>query len=250
LRMGRKGGTKHLKRLPAPAFWPIHVKEFKWATKPNPGPHVTSRSIPLSLVLREILRYGKTRRESKMILSKRAVKVDGKIRRDGKYPVGLMDVVEVPDAKSVFRMVPFPSKGLSLLKITKDEAGFKLCIIDDRVSIDGGRIQLSLSDGRNIILPQQVTSTGESYNTGDTLQIGIPSQKIMSHIKFAEGKYGLAVAGRNIGKHGRIVGIEKASATRRATVKIQDVQGRTFQTVTDYVYAVGDEKPIIRLPEG
>ncbi|MEM4476331.1 MAG: 30S ribosomal protein S4e, partial [Desulfurococcaceae archaeon] len=37
--MGSMGGSKHLKALAAPAFWPILRKEYKWAVKPSPGPH-------------------------------------------------------------------------------------------------------------------------------------------------------------------------------------------------------------------
>ncbi|MEM2941964.1 MAG: 30S ribosomal protein S4e [Candidatus Bathyarchaeia archaeon] len=245
--MGGKGGSKHLKRLPAPTFWPIHVKESSWVTKPRPGPHSVTRSIPLSIVLRDILHYAKTSREAKMIIAKGAVKVDGRVRRDSKYPVGLMDVLEIPEARSTFRMVPFPRKGLSLLKITKDEGGFKLCLIQDRKYVGKDRIQLNLSDGRNITLSQEEASRGAAYAVRDTVQIGIPSQKILGHIRFTEGKYGLVVAGRNVGRHGRILEISKAAASL-GTVTIQDAQGGTFRTVSEYVYAVGDERPIIKLP--
>jgi len=247
--MGKKGGSRHLKRLPAPSFWPIQVKRFNWAIKPRPGPHPNARSIPLSIVLRDILHYAKTTKEAKMTISKRAVKVDGKTRSDHKYPVGLMDVLEIPDAKSVFRMIPFPGKGLSLLKITKDEGGFKLCRVDNKFSIGSGRIQLGLSDGRNITIGQDAAATVSSYNTRDTVQLDIPNQKIIGHFNFAEGKYGLVVAGRNIGRHGKIMGIEKAATSKLAKVTIQDAKGETFLTVSDYVYAIGDDKPVIKLPE-
>ena len=183
-----------------------------------------------------------------MILAKGTVKVDGRIRRDSKYPVGLMDVLEIPDAKSTFRMVPFPAKGLSLLKTTKDESGFKLCLIEDKRSLNTGRVQLNLSDGRNIALGEETTSTGGTYAVRDTVQVAVPNQKILGHIKFEEGKYGLVVAGRNIGRHGKILEISKAAASSLGTVTIQDAQGETFRTVSEYVYAIGDDKPIIKLP--
>jgi small subunit ribosomal protein S4e len=247
--MGKKGGSRHIKRLSAPTFWPIHVKQSTWTTKPKPGPHPWTRAIPLSVILRDILHHAKTRKEAKVTLARGGVKVDGRIRRDDKYPVGLMDVVEIPDAKSFYRMVPFPAKGLSLLKITKDEGGFKLCLIDDKIPLSGGRTQLNFSDGRNIALSQAGALVGDSYATRDTIQLGIPSQKILGHIKFVEGNYGLVVAGRNIGRHGKIVGIEKAKTSKLAKVTIQGARGQTFQTVANYVYAVGDDKPTIRLPE-
>ena len=50
--MTKKGGSKHLKRLPAPVNWPIHRKEFRWVVKSRPGPHPLDRSLPLLLVVR------------------------------------------------------------------------------------------------------------------------------------------------------------------------------------------------------
>jgi small subunit ribosomal protein S4e len=247
--MGGKGGSRHLKRLPSPSFWPIHVKEFKWVTKPKAGPHSIKIAIPLSVVLREILGYAKTRREAKMIVSKGIVAVDGKARRDHKYPIGLMDVLEITDSKSTYRMVPFKSKGLSLLKITKDEGKFKLCQIYDKVFLKDGGIQINFNDGRNAVLSKDSATSVDAYNTRDTIKMEIPTQKILGHFKFSEGKYGLAVAGRNIGRHGKIVAIERATASKRATVSIQDQKGQTFRTVADYVFAIGDDAPEIKLPE-
>lgn len=247
--MGGKGGSRHLKRLPSPSFWPIHVKESKWVTKPKAGPHSIKKAIPLSVVLREILGYAKTSREVKLIVSKGIVMVDGKVRRDHKYPIGLMDVLEITDAKSTFRMVPFKSKGLSLLKITKDEGKFKLCQINNKVFLNDGGIQISFNDGRNLVLSKDSALSVDAYDTRDTIKLEIPEQKILGHFKFTEGKYGLAVAGRNIGRHGKIVGIERATASKRATVSIQDQKGQTFRTVADYVFAIGDDEPEIKLPE-
>ncbi|MGQ9543456.1 MAG: 30S ribosomal protein S4e [Candidatus Bathyarchaeia archaeon] len=245
--MAKKGGSRHLKRLPAPSFWPIHVKEYKWAPKPSPGPHPAGESIPLKIVLRDILKYVKTAREAKRVISMGAVKVDGKVRRDENYPAGLMDIIEVPDAKSTYRILPYPGRGLSLVKVTKDEGGVKLCRIENKRILKGGRLQLNLSDGRNIMLEGDPTSITK-YSTGDTVQISIPEQKILSHIEFGEGKYSLITAGRNIGRHGRIVKVEKAE--RQNIVTIQDSQGQTYKTIADYVYIIGGDQPLIRLPEG
>ncbi|MEM2840378.1 MAG: 30S ribosomal protein S4e [Candidatus Bathyarchaeia archaeon] len=243
--MAGKGGSRHLKRLPSPPFWPIHVKEFKWAPKPSPGPHLAEMSIPLKIVLREMLKYAKTSREARRIISKGAVKVDGKIRRDENYPVGLMDIIEVPDARSTYRLIPYPSRGLSLMKVTKDEGGYKICRIEKKTLLRGGRLQLNLSDGRNIIIDGEAKTA--DYRTGDTLQLSIPEQKILSHIRFDEGRYCLITAGRNMGRHGKIVNIEETEKSKIVTV--QDSQGQTYKTIAEYVYVIGEDQPLIKLPE-
>ena len=246
--MGKKGGSRHLKRNPSPAFWPIHVKEFQWITKPSPGPHPIEESLPLALVLREMLHYAKTAREARRILSEGKVKVDGKVRKDRKFPLGLMDVVEIPDAKLTFRVTPFPGKGLLLADIPSAEKSFKLCRIEDKTYVNGGNIQLNLHDGRNILLKiNDISKPKEDvYKTRDTLQITVPKQEILNHLAFRENSYVLATAGRNIGKLGRIIKIEESRFEKPTIVTIKDDGGNTFQTIADYVFIVGEKKPLLK----
>ncbi len=247
--MGKKGGPRHLKRKPAPAFWPIHVKEFQWVTKPIPGPHPMEESLPLTLVLREILHYAKTNREAEKILAEGKVKVDGKVRREKKFPIGLMDMVEIPDAKLTFRVIPFPGKGLFLVKIPSAEKSFKLCQIEDKTYVNGGNIQLNLHDGRNLLLKLNDPKNPKEdvYKTRDTLQITVPNQQIIGHLTFKEKSYVLITAGRNIGKSGKIIKIEESRFENPSIVTIEDDKGNIFQTVANYVFVVGDEKPLIKL---
>lgn len=58
------------------------------APRPSTGPHKLRECLPLSLVLRNRLRYSLTRRETLMIVMRRSVKVDGKVRTDLNYPAG------------------------------------------------------------------------------------------------------------------------------------------------------------------
>jgi small subunit ribosomal protein S4e len=249
--MGKKGGASHLKRMPAPAFWPIHPKEFQWAPKPNPGPHPANLCLPLAVVLRDSLGYAKSSREARVILADGRVKVDGKTRRDRKYPAGLMDVIDLPDANEAYRVVPVKGKGLAPVRITKEEAKFKLCRIEAKSTLRKGQVQLNLHDGRNLLIrvADAKNAAEDVYKVHDTLRLGIPTQKILTHLKFAEGNYAVVTAGRNIGRHGKIAKIVQATATRPATVAIQDPTGETFETVADYVFVVGEDKPVLRIEE-
>ena len=64
------GSRKHLKRYKAPENWPIHPKEYKWTVKTNPGPHPLDGSIPLLIIVRDILKVADTAREAKIIINK------------------------------------------------------------------------------------------------------------------------------------------------------------------------------------
>ena len=250
--MGKKGGSKHLKREKASRSWLIHPKEFQWATKPTPGPHPQRDCLPLSVLLRDILGLAKNARESKIILAQKRVLVDGKVRRDHKFPAGLMDVIELPDADMTYRILPAVGKGLTALRISKDEGKAKLCRIEDKSTIKKGAMQLNLHDGRNIIISVQDARNPreDTYKTRDTLRISMPDQKILEHLRFSEGAYAIVTSGRNIGRHGKILKIERSTAARRAAALIEDPSGERFETIADYVFVIGEQKPIIKIEGG
>lgn len=250
--MGKKGGKKHLKREKAPPSWQIHPKEFQWAVKPRAGAHPLSDCLTLSSLLRDVLGYAKNIRESQVILAQNRVSVDGKIRRDHKYPTGMMDVIELPDANMTYRIIPASGKGLTALRIPKDETKTKLCRIEGKTSLKKGHVQLNLHDGRSLVVPVQDARNPkeDTYKTRDTLKISIPAQKILGHLKFAEGAYAIVTSGRNLGRHGRILKIEPSTAARTATALIEDPSGNRFETIADYLFVVGEEKPIIKIEGG
>lgn len=202
--------------------------------------------------MRDVLGYAKNTRESKIILAQNRVSVDGKIRHDHKFPAGLMDVVELPDANASYRVLPAIGKGLTALRIPKDEVKSKLCRIEDKTTLRKGRVQLNLHDGRSIVMPFQDPGSPRegTYNTRDTLRISIPDQKILGHLKFAEGAYAIVTSGRNLGRHGKIMKLEPSTAARTATALMEDPSGNRFETIADYLFVVGEEKPSIKIEGG
>jgi len=249
--MGKKGGSLHLKREASPKFWPIHRKEFTWAVKPRPGPHPINRCIPLVLIVREILGLAKTRKEARKIISQGKILVDGKVRRDDRFPAGLMDVISIPDLDAHYRILP-SEKGLTLHSIDKKEAGFKLCRIENKTTVRGGHIQLNLHDGRNILIRVEDPTSPEEdkYRTLDTLMISIPDQEIMEYFRMEKGMSAILIDGKNIGKYGMISSIEEQPnrKRRRLLVNIEDESGRIYQSILDYAFVIGDETPRISLP--
>ncbi|MCJ7793951.1 30S ribosomal protein S4e [Candidatus Bathyarchaeota archaeon] len=249
--MGKKGKTARLKRKPAPRFWPIHRKELPWIVKPSSGPHSLQNCLPLTLVLRDILGVAQTRREAKMILAQGKVQVDGKVRRKDDFPVGLMDVISLPDMNKYYRVMP-SHKGLVLSPISKDEASFKLVRVEDKSTVKNG-VQIALHDGSNMLVkvadpknPQEVI-----YETFDILKITYPEKQVALTLKTKEGNLAVITGGKNMGKQGKIVEIEKTEAKKRrqALVVIEDAQGARYQTILDFIFSIGENEPLIGLPE-
>lgn len=250
--MGRMGGRRHFKREAAPGFWPIHRKKFTWTIKPDPGPHPINRCIPLGIIVRDMLGFAKTMREAKKILAQGKILVDGRIRRNEHFPTGLMDVISIPEINTNYRILPWED-GLVLHEIDEEEAKYKICRIENKVTVNGGYVQLNLHDGRNILIRDlsSDTSAGSIYHTLDTLKIGLLNQEILEHLRLDIGKIGLIVDGKNAGKNGIIKAIEevRGQKRRRNLVTIEDTKGEIFQTILDYVFVIGEEKPVISLPK-
>ena len=245
--MGRRGKTGRLKRNPAPSFWPIRRKEFTWVAKPSSGPHSLENCFPLTLVLRDILGVAKTKKEAGRILSEGKVVVDGKTRRKADFPVGLMDIVSISDMNKFFRLIP-SHKGLVLSTVNRKEADFKLCRVEDKTTVPNG-VQIALHDGSNILIkvadpknPQEVV-----YETFDVLKLSLPDKQVLDCIKTKEGNLAVITGGKNIGKQGKIVEIEKTEAKKRrnALVVIEDEKGNRYQTILDFVFTIGGTKPLI-----
>jgi small subunit ribosomal protein S4e len=250
--LGKKGRSTGLKRKPAPRFWPIHRKEYVWVVKPSSGPHSGEKCIPLAIILREILGLAKTRKECKAIVSQGKIYVDGKVRREDDFPAGLMDVISIPELDKHFRILP-SKKGLILHPISKEEASFKLCRIEDKTITEKGHVQLNLHDGLNVMVKvaDPKNPREDVYKTLDTLKISIPERQILEHVKMKENDFAMITGGKNIGKHGRIVSIESAEGKKRrnALVIIEDEKGNRYQTILNFVFAIGEKQPLISLPE-
>lgn len=228
----------HLKRFSAPGTWKIERKTKKWAIHPSPGPHPVERSLPLAIIIRDYLGYADNIREAKKIIYARKVLVDGKARRDYKFPCGLMDVISIPDTEEYYRVLIDSRGHFRLVKITSEEAKWKLCRIENKTTLKGGITQLNMHDSRNILVEN------DEYKTGDTLKIGIPEQEIMEKIPFEKGSFALITGGMHTGE---IAEIEEIIVTRSPMPNIVKLKG--FSTIKPYVFPIGKEKPIIELPK-
>ena len=250
--MGRKGGSTGLKRKPAPKFWPIHRKEFTWVVKPSPGPHVGNNCLPITVLLRDYLGFAKTRKEARTIVSQGRICVDGQVRRDDAFPVGLADVVSVPDIERNFRMLP-SAKGLVLQPIDGEEAKFKLCRIEDKLTAKNGNVQLNLHDGSNMFIKvaDAKNRQEDTFETLDTVKIALSEKRIVESIKMKQKNYAIITGGKNIGKHGNIVQIEETSGKKRRNTlaTIEDKKGDRYQTTLNFIFALGETRPLISLPE-
>jgi len=231
--------SNDMKRLTAPRSWPVPRKTKSWIAKPSPGPHGVEGSMPLVVVLRDMLGVADTAKEVKRILGNRDVLVDGRVVSDTGFPVGLMDVVSMPKVDLHFRMMIDRNGKFRLVKISEGKQAWKLCRIEGKTIVPGGKTQLNLHDGRSVLVGK------DSYKAGDVVKLEVPSQKILDTYKLAKGSYAIITSGSNVGE---LEVIEEYIIQRTVApnlVKFRD--GKL--TVKDNVFVVGSKGPEVELPE-
>lgn len=225
--------SDHLKRGTAPRSWNVGRKSHFWATRPAPGPHSLEGSVPLVMVLRDYLHACDNAREARRVLADGKVMVDQRVVRDPKRSVGLMDVVSLPAAKANFRCLLDSRGRLHFSEIKATEAKWKLLRVEGKTMVRGGKTQLNLHDGSNLL-------SEEAVATGDVLQVALPGRKVKKVLKFGKGAPALVTGGAHVGT---IAQLEEAVVTRSPRPNI--VHFAEFETLKQYAFVVGVKKALV-----
>ncbi|HDR53508.1 MAG TPA: hypothetical protein ENN60_02450 [archaeon] len=223
----------HMKKVTSPKFWKAGRKDKVWIFRPRPGPHEKQFSFPLAVLLRDVLGVVSTAREAKAV-TKKQVQVDGVVRRDLNFPVGLMDVVTLPAMEKAYRLVPADKGGLRVIELQDaKEAKTKLLRVVGKQMADG-KVQLTTHDGRNFL--------GADASVGDTLVAEIQSDgtfKLKEILKMEEGQLAMVFKGRRSGTMAKLV-----SVGRNVTLGSNKNE---FTVPKKNVMIVGKDKPMVDL---
>jgi ribosomal protein S4E len=233
-----------------------------WAPRPSSGPHKLRESLPLSLILRDKLKYALTRRETVMIVMRRYVEVDGRIRTDINYPTGFMDVVTIPRTKDAFRIL-YDVKGRFVLQnVDAEETKFKLCRVN-QLSI-GSKASVGrnpFAKGQLAAIPYIVTHDGRTIRyidpivkVHDVVKVDLTTGKVVGHVKFEVGNLAMITKGANTGRVGEVTRIEKHPGSYEI-VHLRDKKGAAFATRVANVFMIGGAtkegvKSMVTLPKG
>jgi len=241
--MGR-GPKKHLKRLAAPSAWMLDKLSGTYAPRPSPGPHKLRECLPLTIFLRNRLKYALTGREVTAIVQQRLIKVDGKVRTDNTYPTGFMDVITIEKSGEHFRLLYDVKGRFTIHRITPEEASYKLLKVR-KVALGSKAVPYIVThDGRTIRYPDPL------IKVNDSVKFDIETGKITDFVTFDTGNVVMITGGRNMGRVGTIVHREKHIGGFDI-VHVKDVLDRTFATRIGNIFVIGEGvKPWISLPKG
>ncbi|MEM0128056.1 MAG: 30S ribosomal protein S4e [Thermoplasmatales archaeon] len=232
--------SKHVKRLPAPTTWKQPRKRFIWSVRAKAGPHPREESVPLMVIIRDVLKLSDTSKEARNIISRGKVEVDGKIVKDYQRPIGFMDVISIKET-GVFKRVLLDKKGIMVLTdIQPDEAKWKLVKVTGKNIIKSGKIQISTHDGRVIL------TEDKGIRRGDSLKISLPEQKVLDVYPLAKDTAVYVTGGSHRGIITTIRDINVSRSYQENTVESED----NFMTTVSNVFVLGRSKGEIAVPGG
>lgn len=193
-----------------------------------------------------------------MIVMRRFVKVDGKVRTDMNFPAGFMDVVTIEKAGRAYRLM-YDTKGhFTLHKISEVETKYKLCKVTKigkgSKSFVGSNVKAT---GNASAIPYLNTHDARTIRyvdplikVNDTVKVDLETGKVVGFIKFEVGNQVMVTRGNNIGRIGTLTHIEKHPGSFDI-VHVKDVRGNTFATRTSNVFIVGEgNNAWVSLPSG
>lgn len=216
-----------MKTVAAPRSVLIERKLTVWTARPRPGPHGIEGAVALSTVLKRS-GFAVTKKDVRRLLNSGSVRIDGRVVRDMRLPIGMMDVIEV--AGKGMRALLDAKGRISLAETANPRV--KLCRVERKHRAKRGKLHITLHDGKCLL--DYVCSVG------DSVCVSIPEMKPVEHIPLAVGAEALVVRGKHVGKQVRIDSITQGTATRRAEVSFT-YGGSQFSTPKEYVFPIKKE---------
>lgn len=234
--------SNHLKRITLPRTARLPRKSTKWITRPNTATHKLKDATSINTLLKEILKITKTTKETKFILNSGKVKIDGIVRKDYKFPVGVMDVVSIDGINKHYRILYDEIGKLIAVPTTSEDATLKPRKIINKKTLKGKKTQINLGDGYNLL------SSSKDYKVNDTLMFDLSENKVKSHLKLEKGATIYIADGKKRGMVGKIKEIIDVKGLQPNTIIFTKDEAE-FKTKKEYAIVIGKTKPEIGIPQ-
>jgi len=234
---------RHLSRLAAPRTWPVKRKLSKWIAKPMPGAHNQSKSMPLVVILRDLLKVAPTSKEIKKLLNARAILINNRVVREVKFAVGLFDVISIPAVKVYYRIIINSQGKLAAIKIPEADATKLLLRIDNKHTIAKDKIQLNFSNGWNLLVKK------DEYKTNDVIVFDSKNRKIINKLTLGKDSPVYLIGGKHVGMLAKFAGARETGTLRKHKIAKVIADKNELESSIENLMVVGDKKPVISLNE-
>ncbi|MBS3122727.1 hypothetical protein J4434_07640 [Candidatus Woesearchaeota archaeon] len=230
-------GKNHLMRLNSPNTWAVERKENQFIARPNTTGQKIKYCLPLIIVLRDMLKVGKTAKEIKYILNNNDLLINGEKRKEIKYPLGIFDVIDIKPLKESYRLMLDKKGKLMLVKVNGNEANLILLKLSKKTTIKGGKSQLSFTNGTTM-LNEKVSDKQIKIN--DVIVYDFVNHKAIDVLKLEKGNTIYLTGGQHVGSVVKIEGVKGSQVIFKTTTN------ETFVTLLDYAFLIGKESPLIK----
>jgi small subunit ribosomal protein S4e len=186
--------------------------------------------------------FARNLKEVKQILHQNDVIINGRPCRDAKMGIGIFDILSLPKINKFYRILRDKNGRHVSIEIDAEAAKTRLCKVKNKTTIAGGKVQLNMRDGANLL-------ADNTYKAGDSVVLSLEPEtrfKIVDHFPFAVGNMAMVIGGRHSGKVARIVDIVKMPGSVPNKIILEDeVTTTRFDTISPYIYMVGRQTPAI-----
>jgi len=196
----------HLKRKKIENFWPIPRKGTKYVALAT---HNKKDSIPLVIVMRDIFKVVKNKKELKKAMNEKLIQVNNKEVRETNYPISLFDIITFH--KKNYRAVLSSNKKMIFEEISDKEAETKIFKVLGRKILSNKKTQLNLMQGKNILSEEKV-------GIGDSIMLNLKDDKIIKVIPIEKGKDAFVMKGKHASSKGKIEEIVEEGGKKIARI--------------------------------
>jgi len=187
----------HIKKSSLPTTWPVPRKGSTFVAVPM---HGFGKGITVLYILRDMLKFVRSRWEAKYMAMNGMVKVNGQVRKDEVYPLFLYDTLTLDKAKKSYRL-EIERRKFCLKEISGKEAEQKIAKIVGKRIVSGSKVQMNLDDGQNYL-------TDLKFFRGDSALVDVVHHKILKILPLKVGSAVEIIMGKHAGKRGKIVSLE------------------------------------------
>lgn len=185
----------HLKRKSIPKEWPMSRKGSTFVAKN------ISKGVPVLVVLRDLLKIARNRKEVKKAIHMKHLLVSKRIVNDEKKAMELFDTLTVTPSKKNYRLVLSESGKYDMEEISEKETKEKISKIIDKKTVKDKKTQLNLWDGRNYL-------SDVKCQVNDSVVIDLEKNKILKCLPLREKCEVLVIGGKHAGAKGTVQKID------------------------------------------
>jgi small subunit ribosomal protein S4e len=188
----------HLKRESVPKSWPITRKGTAYVVRPSSS---LNEGIPVLVVLRDIMEVAQNRKEVKKIIHANQIMVNQRLVKDEKKSLSLFDTISLVPLKKSYRLTLTEKGKFKLEEISEKEAGEKIAKIINKKVLNGKKVQLNLSDGRNIL-------DNRKCKVNDSVVVNLKENKVEKVMEIKDKVKAMVMGGKHAGRSGQIENID------------------------------------------